>query len=154
MDKILQSVALLLFDRSKTRIFTIEELQEKPNLQKRKGDWSFPWETINPDENKEAALERLLSEEVAEDKKRRVFSCPEFVGTVTIKFALCVAEVHIYCARLSANDGFDENLLIGSDAGVEFQPLGFVTLDELIRKGRHGVRDVLRVAATLQEIGC
>lgn len=65
MEKI--GVGLILMARDTSRILVLKELKNKPLIQKEAGMISFPLETIKPNESKEAAVQRLVQEEIGVD---------------------------------------------------------------------------------------
>lgn len=61
--KIINAVGLLLFAPT-GNIFVLEELQDKPIVEKKAGMLSFPFETMEENESSSGTLQRLMSEEI------------------------------------------------------------------------------------------
>lgn len=127
------SVALLL-----TRddlIFGVQELQSKPVIGKIAGsqDYSFPWETVEPNERLLRTLHRLVVEEI--DLTDQVqFSFPVLIGSVPVYDTLA----HVFLARFEGGPVG----MRGFHAGTEIEPLGWQTREFLLSRCRGGVPEV------------
>lgn len=65
------------------RILIVQETQDKPQFDKMAGDWTFPAETLEPEEPLEKALRRLVHEEVGEIKYR-FYSKEDWIGDYNV----------------------------------------------------------------------
>jgi hypothetical protein len=129
------SVALLLLD-GQGALYCVQELQSKPAIGKVVGskDYSFPWETVEPDERLLRTLHRLIIEEVDVTDRVRI-SFPVSIGCVPVYDTLA----HVFVARFEAGpEG-----MRGFHAGIEIEPLGWQTREFLLSRCRDGVPEVL-----------
>lgn len=121
MERVL-AVALLIVS-PKERIFCLEELRDKPHYEKYAGMISFPIETIEEGENRERALERLLTEEVG---SFLLLSDPDFLGEVDMNF-LTGRRSRIFCYSVFSPEEFRGN---PSDTDIRF--FGWKSFKELL----------------------
>lgn len=133
----LRSVALLLFNRE-GKLYCIQELIDKPEIRKRAGDYSVPWETLEPDETDASGLERVMREEIhaADPIKLSPF---EYLGEIEV---VAGAKANVYRSFLSEGNNLPFK---GSEAGTEFIPLGFQDTETLLSKPRTGIEAMLRL---------
>jgi ADP-ribose pyrophosphatase YjhB (NUDIX family) len=136
MPEKVRGVALLLVSIS-GRIWTIEELQDKPRYGKRAGDWSVPMETNEPGETDPETLLRLLQEEAPAGTEIYSGFGFEFLTGVDI----CGnALVKTYVALFVRAD--EENIPLPFRS--EVRAVGWKTVDEILaRRCRAGVREML-----------
>lgn len=129
------SVALLLLNGQR-ELYCVQELQSKPSIGKVVGskDFSFPWETVEPDERLLRTLHRLIIEEVDITDRVRI-SFPVSIGCVPVYDTLA----HVFVARF---EGGPEDMR-GFHAGIEIEPLGWRTREFLLSRCRDGVPEVL-----------
>ena len=130
------SVALLLTHQD--MIFGVQELQSKPAIGKITGcrDYSFPWETVEPEERLLRTLHRLVVEEI--DITDRVkFSFPLLIGSVPVYDTLA----HVFLARFEGGPAS----MRGFHAGIEIEPLGWKTREFLLPRCRGGVPEVFQL---------
>lgn len=128
-----QSVALLLVD-SVGRLYCVRERQANAKYGKRAGDYSFPWETREPDEPFILTLHRLLNEEVDGSGLIEI-TPPNFLGTVPVHDT----EAHVYHSSFL---GGPPNMC-GRHAGIEIDAIGWQTREFLLSRCRDGVPAVL-----------
>ncbi len=135
MNYRVHSVALLLVNRDNL-LYCVRELQSKPEIGKIVGskDYSFPWETMEPEECTTFALQRLLLEEIDGSDAVEV-SPPTLLGEVPVYDTLA----HVYLASFLAGP---ENMR-GTHAGIEIEPLGWQTWEFLLSRCRDGVPKAL-----------
>lgn len=129
------SVGLILFD-AEGRMYCVRELQSKPEIGKVVGtkDYSFPWETQESDERILRTLHRLIVEEIdATDQVQMQF--PVEIGSVPVYDTLA----HVFTAQFV---GGLENMR-GVHAGIEIEPLGWLSRSSLLSRCRDGVPEVL-----------
>lgn len=134
---LLRSVALLLFN-SEGKLYCIRELIDKPEIGKRAGDYSVPWETLEPNEADASGLERVMREEVhaADPIKLSPF---EYLGEIEV---VAGAKANIYRSFLSEENSMPFK---GSEAETEFIPLGFQDPETLLSKPRTGIEAMFRL---------
>lgn len=140
IQKPIASVALVIYNDA-GEIFTIQELQKKPQFWKIPGmmDYSFPWETQEPGESDEATLRRVRREEVDELSLMQ-FSEPELFCS-RLPIINDRVTVTAYSARY---EGGPTNVR-GSAAGTEIEPLGFHPPQFLLSRCRGGIRKIMEV---------
>lgn len=134
-----QSTALLLFNQM-DQLWCVRELQSKPEIGKIVGsrDYSFPWETAESDERQLRTVHRLIVEEIdASDQVKFFLPVPNWIGCVPVYDTLA----HVYVAQYVSGP---ENMR-GVHAGIEIEPLGWLSRAELLSRCRDGVAQVLAV---------
>ena len=129
------SVALLLLNGQR-ELYCVQELQSKPAIGKVVGikDYSFPWETVEPDERLLRTLHRLIIEEVDATDRVRI-SFPISIGCVPVYDTLA----HVFVAQFEGGP----DVMRGFHAGIEIEPLGWRTKEYLLSRCRDGVPEVL-----------
>ncbi|TXH01981.1 MAG: hypothetical protein E6R05_04830 [Candidatus Moraniibacteriota bacterium] len=134
-----QSAALVLVD-ARGRFYCVRELQSKPAIGKIVGskDYSFPWETREVigehHERLWLTLHRTIVEEIdATDTLDIDFPVP--IGRVDVH----ASTAHVFVARFKS--GPEE--MRGTHAGIEVEPLGWLTREELLSRCRDGVREII-----------
>jgi hypothetical protein len=139
-----ESVALLLTN-SRGELFLIRELINKPEIGKRWGDLSVPWETKLPGEGDLEALARLLTEEV-DDCARVALRRLDLLGSLQVREAAAAVYRGTLDERLLGLDEIEAFPLCGSRAGVEYEPLGFQGASRLFREAaREGIWQMRRL---------
>ena len=137
------SVALIIHSGWETA-YMISEKIPKPQIGKKLGDLSFPWESQEPGETDEQALIRLLQEEVDRHGELRI-SEPRL---------LCVLEVHGVFTRcyVAYYRGGPQDTW-GTQAGTEYDHLGFQPLEILqgTKPRRDGIAPMLQAFLTEKE---
>lgn len=134
-----QSVALVLTNRE-GRFLCVRELQSKPAIGKIVGlkDYSFPWETRESKDGTHEdlihAVHRAIVEEV--DGTDRVnIEPPVYIGHVDVHDSTA----HVFVAQFQSGP----EIMRGTHAGSEIEPLGWLTREELLTRCRDGVRGIL-----------
>lgn len=129
------SVALLLVN-PQGQLYCVRELVAKPQIGKEAGHYSFPWETIEPNERPIRTLHRLIMEEVdATDTVVFAEPIPVWIGDVELHNSVA----HIFLARFK--EGPTE--MCGLHAGIEIDPLGWRSSQFLLSHCRDGVPEAL-----------
>lgn len=139
------AVALLIFSSPKGRIFCLEELQSKPQYEKRSGMLSFPIETIKEKdgESRDEALERLLREEVGYSLS---LSDPDFLGEVCMEFS-SGEKSKIFCYTVFSPEEFQ-----GCPSDTDIRFFGWMSFEELRSLGDDlRRREVLPVIQLISE---
>jgi len=143
----LQSVALILVN-NQGRFFCVRELQSKPAIGKLVGtkDYSFPWETMEVNghgrERPWLAAHRAIVEEVdATDTIQIDF--PVYIGHIPVH----ASTAHVFVARYQSGP----EILRGTHAGIEVEPLGWLVREELLLRARDGVREILALWDRFQQ---
>jgi len=134
-------VGLILTARSTGRMLVLKELKSKPEIEKIAGMVSFPLETMKNGESKEAAISRLVDEEIGSAiSEKPVF----FGGTFSI-----VQNANTLAAYAFCDEEFTPK---PADDDVEFY--GWLHPDELIRPGlfvRKEVGPIMEAFALISE---
>ncbi len=65
-EKELVAVGAIVVNDETGQILVAQETQDKPEVDKRSGDWSIFWETAEKEESYELAVRRLIREEVGD----------------------------------------------------------------------------------------
>ncbi|MEK7494319.1 MAG: hypothetical protein AAB519_01040 [Patescibacteria group bacterium] len=115
------SVALIIHSGWET-VYMISEKIPKPQIGKKLGDLSFPWESQEPEETDEQALHRLLQEEVDQHGDLRI-SEPRILCALSVHGV--ATRCYVACYRGGSQDTW------GTHAGIEYDPLGFQSLEIL-----------------------
>lgn len=129
------SLSLLLFNQQ-GKIYCIEELVEKPAIGKKSGDYSVPWETLEPGESDASGLKRVLEEEVWGNKPLE-HGDPKYLGEIEVVLG---AKARVYQMEVFEEG---EDICRGSQAGLEYLPLGFCSIERLLSGPRVGIREML-----------
>lgn len=135
---------MLLFDQRGEKLFCVRELLGNVTTGKVVGSFSVPCETIRSGETREKALERLIIEEVDSSGSLELEKA-SFMGSVPLSEGAAVA--HVYVTRLI--EGAD--YFFGMHAGVEIEPIGFLSREELLSNCRAGMQEILSLYSILQE---
>ena len=141
----LQAVALVIVS-PQGRMFTLRELREKPDYEKKAGMLSFPLETKEEGESDGEALRRLLLEEVGVEIS---LSEKAFLGSVEMDF-LSGKKSRLFCYLCLSTKEFPGD---PRDNDVSYHgwltPNDFLRLDVELR--RKEVLPVLRLLPDFQE---
>ncbi len=143
----LQSVALILVNQQ-GKFFGVRELQSKPAIGKIVGvkDYSFPWETREQDDQGYEwiwlTLHRVIVEEIdATDTIQIDF--PVYIGHAPVHASMA----HVFVARYQSGP----EIMRGTHAGFEFEPLGWLSRDELLSRARDGVQEIFSLWDRFQQ---
>ena len=139
--KQVRGVGLFLLNKE-GRFYAIKELVSKRGaVCKNPGDLSIPLETLDPEENHKAGVARLFKEEIDAYDVLKVTE-PLYIGEYVSREKHLLTAVSLYVSFIIKADCL---VFAGSHAGTEYEPHGFVSEEELIRKGRQGTSDLFRV---------
>lgn len=142
----LVGVGLLLFKGD--TVYVIQELVRKSSdFSKKPGDFSIPMETLEEGESHEQGITRLLKEEV-DDTNSIQITKPLYIGHCSYTGTKHATQAHLYVSWLQHWDGRDFS---GSHVGIEYLPYGFISQAELLKKGRQGMEDILRLVELYAE---
>lgn len=133
---------LILRNRS-GRMYAVKELLDNPKSGKRAGHFSLPFETQLPEESEEETLSRLLLEEVDGSGTLSLAGLRALrrLGDVTVG----EVEAHVFAADLPLE--LEGASFAGTCAGTEYEPLGFLEPEALLRGCRPGVLEALALLA-------
>ncbi len=148
MDKqFIRGVGLILFAPDK-RILAIEELVDKPILEKKARMISFPMETMEKGETPEMTLGRLLYEEVFGDKSFHGvnLTVPKIIRCN--HFSFCKGRVRTMLITYTART---ESKFIPEPLDKDVSFYGWETIDNLMKTGRLRI-EASRVFTELKEV--